>query len=93
MHSRQVVNEDLMVLALRLLGHVAGDADMGPRFLALTGLDADGLRARASEPALLGALIAFLMAREPDLVAAAAAIDVPPAAIVRAGAAFNGDSL
>ncbi|WP_310497230.1 DUF3572 family protein [Sandarakinorhabdus sp.] len=88
-----MVNEDLMVLALRVLGHVAGDGDMGPRLLALTGLDADGLRARASDPALLGAVIAFLMAREADLITTAAALEVPPSAIVRAGQSLGEDEI
>jgi hypothetical protein len=38
---------DPAVQALQALAHVAGDEDMGPRFLALTGMDADALRANA----------------------------------------------
>ncbi|OYU14265.1 MAG: hypothetical protein CFE37_11815 [Alphaproteobacteria bacterium PA4] len=76
------------VLALQALAHVAGDADLGPRFLALSGLDADGLRAAAGDPALLAALIEFLAGRETDLIACAEAIGVPPAVLAAAGTAL-----
>lgn len=78
------------VLALQALAHVAGDADLGPRFLALSGLDAAGLRVRAGEPALLAAVIAFLAGRDSDLVACADAIGATPAALVAAGDALAG---
>ncbi len=73
------------VLGLQALAHVAGDPDLGPRFLALSGLDADGLRAAAGDPALLAAVIDFLGAREADLIACADALGVTPAVLVRAG--------
>lgn len=73
------------VIALQALAHVAGDSDLGPRFLALSGLDAAGLRAAAGDPSLLAALIEFLAQREADLVATADAIGVRPEALVRAG--------
>ncbi len=78
------------VLALMALAHVAGDEALGPRFLALSGLDAATLRARASEPQLLAELIGFLAASETDLLATARALGVSPAALVRAGAALAG---
>ena len=67
------------VLALRALAAVAGDDALGPRFLGVTGLDPAELRARAGEPALLGALIDFLASHEPDLRRIAAAIGSTPA--------------
>jgi hypothetical protein len=79
------------VLALLALAHVAGDTDLGPRFLAMSGLDAAALRAGADDPALLAALIDFLSAREADLVATADAIGARPARLAAAGAALRGD--
>lgn len=76
-------------LALRALGHIAGDADLGPRFLELTGLDAATLRARAGDPAVLAAALGFLAGHEPSLVATADALDVPPAALVAAQATLG----
>lgn len=71
-------------LALRALAHVAGDADLGPRFLDLTGLDVATLRARAGQPTVLAAILGFLEAHEPSLIAVAGALEVPPAALVAA---------
>lgn len=82
---------DPAVLALQALAHVAGDEDMGPRFLALTGMDADALRAKAGQPETLMALLDFLMANEHDLVATAAAIGVKPEQLALAARALGGD--
>ena len=65
-------------LALRALAHVAGDADLGPRLLDVTGLGIADLRARAADPVLLAEVLAFLAAHEPSLVATARALDVRP---------------
>lgn len=81
---------DPFVLGLQLLVHVVSDAELGARFLALTGLDADDLRARADDPGVLAALIDFVAARESDLVAAADALGVKPQAIIRAGESLGG---
>ena len=78
-----------MVTGLQALGFVAGDPDLGPRFLALSGLDAETLRARAGDPVLLAAVIEFLQGRESDLVACADAIGIKPEALVRAGTALS----
>lgn len=83
---------DPFVLGLQLLAHVVSDADLGARFLALTGLDADDLRARAADPGVLAALVDFVAARESDLVAAADALGVTPQAIVGAGESLGGGS-
>ncbi len=48
------------------------------RFLAITGLDPDGLRAAIAEPATHRAVLDFLCAHEPDLVAAAEALGLAP---------------
>lgn len=76
--------ESAETMALRALAYVAGDADLGPRLLELTGLDASGLRARAADSAVLAATLQFLAAHEPSLVACAAALDVRPSALIDA---------
>jgi hypothetical protein len=88
LHDRNTSAASPVVLALQALAHVAGDPDLGPRFLDLSGLDAASLRASASDPAVLAALIDFLAMRESDLVRCADAIGVKPEALVRAGAAL-----
>lgn len=68
-----------IVIALQALAAVAADAELGPRFLALTGLAPMELRARAGDPTLLAALTDFLAADEPSLRRIATAIETPPA--------------
>jgi hypothetical protein len=83
MQSRQIVNIS-ETLALHALAWIIGDDVLRPRFLDLTGIDAPTLRARAGERDLLAATLGFLVAHEPTLVAAAAALDVSPAQLVAA---------
>lgn len=82
---------DPAVLALQALAHVAGDEAMGPRFLALTGMDAAELRASAGQPATLVALLDYLMANEHDLVATAEAVGVKPEQLAAAARSLGGD--
>jgi hypothetical protein len=84
---------DAETLALLALAFVAGDEDLLPRFLALSGLDLETLRARAQEPATLGAVLDFLLAHEPDLIAFASAHDFPPAFVARARRELPGAAL
>jgi hypothetical protein len=62
---------DAEALALRALAATLTDERRARRFLDLTGIGTDELRARAGDPVLLAALIAFLEAHEPDLIAVA----------------------
>jgi hypothetical protein len=66
------------VLALRALAAILADDALARRFLALTGLDAETLRARAGKPDVTEAVAAFLSGHEPDLLAVAARLGVPP---------------
>ena len=75
---------DAATLALSALGWVLGDGPRAERLLSLTGLSADELRAGLGDPALLGAVLDFLCAHEPDLVAAAEALNVTPAQLAAA---------
>lgn len=76
-------------LALSALVWILQEQDRAERLLALTGLAPDDLRARAGEPQVLGAVLAFLEGYEPDLIACAEAIDVKPADIVSARARLD----
>jgi hypothetical protein len=75
---------DPEALALSALGWTLSDEARARRLLALTGLDPAALRERLGEPGLLASVLAFLEAHEPDLLAAAQALGVPPAALVEA---------
>ncbi len=75
---------DPQALALGALAATLGDERRARRFLDLTGIGTDELRRRATEPAMLSALIGFLEAHEPDLVSVAEQVGVPPEELVAA---------
>ena len=75
---------DARTLGLFALGTAVSDERRAQRFLDLTGIGTVELRDRAGEPALLAALLRFLEAHEPDLLAVAQAMDVKPEALVTA---------
>ncbi|RDE04780.1 DUF3572 domain-containing protein [Sphingomonas aracearum] len=81
----QETNEDATALALRALVWTLGEPDRAQRLLDTTGLFPDDLRARAGEPAVLGAVIGFLCNHEPDLLACAADLGVKPETLAAAG--------
>jgi Protein of unknown function (DUF3572) len=72
------------VLALQALAWMLGDSARAQRLLDVTGLDPADLRARAGDPAVLAAALAFLQAHQPDLVACAESLGVPPERLVAA---------
>lgn len=53
--------------------------------MTLTGLAADDLRERLGTRGVQTAVLAFLSSHEPDMLAAAQALDVEPARIAAAG--------
>ncbi|HLL58303.1 MAG TPA: DUF3572 domain-containing protein [Allosphingosinicella sp.] len=71
-------------LALAALGWSLGDGDRAERLLALTGLTPDDLRSRLGDLNLLAAVLRFLEAHEPDLLACADELDITPAQLVDA---------
>ena len=71
-------------LGLSALGWTLGEGDRAARLLALTGLTPDDLRTRLGDPTLLAAVLGFLEAHEPDLLACADALDVAPTQLVEA---------
>jgi hypothetical protein len=77
-------------LALLALATVVSDERRGRRFLDLTGIGTEELRARAADPALLAALLRFLEAHEPDLVAVAAEMGIEPGRLVAARREIEG---
>lgn len=76
---------DPALTALQALVWILGDQPRAERLLALTGLDADQLRARADTPEILAAAIDFLLDYEPDLLACAEALGLSPDELARTG--------
>ena len=73
---------DPEAMALAALAATLSDERRAHRFLDLTGIGTDELRRRAGERSLLAALLAFLEAHEPDLIAVAEIVGVTPEALV-----------
>ena len=78
------MQNDPETLALGALGWLLADDRRAERLLALTGLTPDALRAGLGERATLRAVLDFLCAHEPDLIAAAEALAVDPARLAAA---------
>lgn len=84
-----VTNEQAGTLALGALAWALSDVARAHRLLDLTGLSPHDLRARAADPDFLAAVLGFLEAHEPDLIACADATGTTPAALVAARRALE----
>jgi hypothetical protein len=75
---------DAAIVALRALGWTLDEPKRAERLLALTGLTPGELRGRLGDIELLAAVLRFLEAHEPDLLACAADLELAPADLVEA---------
>ncbi|MEO6153846.1 MAG: DUF3572 domain-containing protein [Croceibacterium sp.] len=80
---------DPSAIALRALQWVLLDPARARRFLDLTGLTPESLRQAVGESATQRAVLEFLCAHEPDLVAASEALAIAPGALVAAREALS----
>ena len=78
------IPNDPIALALAALAATLGDERRAQRFLDMTGIGTDELRRRLDDPALLAALLRFLEAYEPDLLAVAQELGCKPEELVEA---------
>ncbi len=78
------IPNDPIALALAALAATLGCERRAQRFIDLTGIGTDELRARAADPALLAALLRFLEGHEPDLFAVAGDLGCKPQQLVEA---------
>lgn len=75
---------DPETLALAALGWALEEPARAQRLLALTGLSPTDLSGRLDDPSLLAAILLFLEAHEPDLLACAGSLEVAPTALIEA---------
>ena len=80
---------DEEALALGALSWTLSDDARASRLVALTGLTPAGMRDRLGDRDFLAEVLRFLEGHEPDLVACADALGVPPAALVAAREALE----
>ena len=85
MHESET-NHDAQTLALLAFAWCLEDVRRAERLLSLTGLTTNGLRERAADPVLQAAVLGFIEAHEPDLIACAEALGVKPQRLIAARA-------
>jgi hypothetical protein len=78
-------------IAILALAHIAADSDRLGRFVALTGIEPDGLRAAAASPGFFRAVLDHIAGHEPDLLAFAAEAGIAPERISAAHQALSAD--
>ena len=81
MAEQTSTREEAEALAIGALGFIAGDPELLPRFLAITGIDAGAIRQAAREPGFLAGVLHFILAHEPTLLRFAEETGTPPAAV------------
>lgn len=70
--------EDAQAVALKALAFLAGNDDLLSRFVALTGCGLEDIKARMADNGFLAAVLDFLLADEPSLLAFAEAAALAP---------------
>ncbi|MGB3243940.1 MAG: DUF3572 domain-containing protein [Sulfitobacter sp.] len=85
-----VTRESAEVIGLQALGWLAGNDDLLPSFLSSTGASEEDLRARASDPEFLGAVLDFLMMDDAWVIGFCDTAGVPCERIMPARAALPG---
>ncbi|WP_242096527.1 MULTISPECIES: DUF3572 family protein [unclassified Sphingomonas] len=89
MRAQDTNGEAADALALRALVWTLAEPQRAMRLLDTTGLAPHDLRTRIGEPSVLAAALLFLESYEPDLIACAESLGVPPAALVDARATLE----
>jgi len=78
-------------LAIQALSFIAAEPERLGRFLAISGIGPDQIRAAAREPLFLAGVLDHIASDERLLVAFAAEIGVDPSVVARARTALGGE--
>ena len=76
--------EDAETVGLRALSWIAGDEELLQTFLGQTGIEADDLRQSASDAAVLGAVLDFVLSQDRWVLEFADVCGIPPDTIAEA---------
>lgn len=90
MAKQRLTTDAAEALALNALSFLASDADRLTRFMQLTGLSPDTLRAQAAEPATLSSVLDYLLSDQTLLLVFAADVGVAPEQVEDARALVSG---
>ena len=80
-------------VALQALAWLLGPSDLAETFLGASGLAADTLRARATDPEVLAAVLDFVLMDDAWVMGFATDAGLAPQAVARARAALPGGTL
>lgn len=80
--KKQINNrEEAEELAIAALLFIANDPELMPRFLNITGINAEDIRQAAASKGFLAGVLQFIMAHEPTLMAFSAQSGYPPQSV------------
>ncbi|WP_244437240.1 DUF3572 domain-containing protein [Aliihoeflea sp. 2WW] len=82
--DKKLAREAADGIAIQALGFIAGDPELLPRFLDLTGIAAHDIRRAAGEPGFLAGVLQFILAHEPTLMKFSEASGIAPQDVGRA---------
>jgi Protein of unknown function (DUF3572) len=82
--------DDAETIGVRALAFLAEEPERLARFLALTGIGPEDLRAMAGEPAFLAEVLTYLAQDESALLVFAASAALPPEDIIKAEQLLRG---
>ncbi|MEL6437199.1 MAG: DUF3572 domain-containing protein [Pseudomonadota bacterium] len=77
-------------IAVAAVSWLAADGEQISRFMALTGVDPEHIRAAAKEPGFLAGVLEFLMGHEPTLMRFCDENDISPETVQRAHIRLSG---
>jgi hypothetical protein len=84
MANSNLTRQNAETIAIEALGFVAADPELLPRFLAITGIEAQSIREAAREPGFLAGVLQFILAHEPTLMKFSEASGLAPATVAGA---------
>ncbi|MDF1601371.1 DUF3572 domain-containing protein [Mesorhizobium sp. YIM 152430] len=82
--DKKLARETADGIAIQALRFIAGDAQLLPRFLDLTGIAAHDIRRAAGEPGFMAGVLQFILAHEPTLIKFSETSGVAPQDVGRA---------
>lgn len=86
------LSEQAQRIAIAGLGFIAADDKLLQRFLAISGIEPDQIRAAAGEPGFLAGVLGFIAAHEPTLLEFSDHSGIPPQSVMKAIEALPGGS-
>jgi hypothetical protein len=78
------------MLGIQALAFIADDSERLTRFLGMTGIGPDQIRAAAREPGFLAGILEHMLADESLLIGFADSAGIDPAQVARARSALSG---